>query len=168
MIPAHIKPLTNQIIVAMSFKLIISAVAIASLTGCASVSMESKEASSAAKQFNKPSEGNAGVYIYRSGHFGAALKKDVWINGKCIGESAPNVFFHEEVKGGADHKISTESEFSPNDLVLKATAGVNYFVRQFIKMGVFVGGAGLELVSEEDGKKEVAQLELAKKGNCSK
>jgi hypothetical protein len=32
----------------------------------------------------------------------------------------------------------------------------------------FVGGAGLELVSDEVGKKEVAGLELAKSGTCSK
>jgi len=36
-----------------------------------------------------------------------------------------------------------------------------------MKMGVFVGGAGLELVSEEEGKKEISKLELAKTGSCS-
>jgi Protein of unknown function (DUF2846) len=130
--------------------------------------MESKEASEAAKRFGPPSPGNAGVYVFRSGSFGGALKKDVWINGECVGETAPNVFFFKEVRGGEEHKVSTESEFSPNDLLVKVTAGVNYFVRQFIKMGLFVGGAGLELVSEEEGKKEIAKLELAKGGVCSK
>jgi hypothetical protein len=138
------------------------------LTGCASVSMESKEASDAAKRFGPPAEGNAKIYVYRSGSFGGALKKDIWINGECIGESAPNVFFVKEVKGNTEHKVSTESEFSPNDLIVKVKAGVNYFVRQFIKMGLFVGGAGVELVSEDEGKKEVAALELAKSGTCSK
>lgn len=138
------------------------------LAGCASVTMESKEASESAKKFGQPSSGNAALYIYRSGSFGGALKKDLWVNGKCIGESAPNVFFYEEVRGDAEHKVSTESEFSPNDLLVRVKAGVNYFIRQYIKMGLFVGGAGLELVSEEEGKKEVSSLELAKKGNCSK
>jgi hypothetical protein len=46
-------------------------------------------------------------------------------------------------------------------------AGKNYFVRQFIKMGMFVGGAGVEQISEEQGKKDVAQLEMAKPGKCS-
>lgn len=142
--------------------------AVAMLSGCASVSMESKEKSNAAKNFGPPSAGNAGVYIFRSGGLGTALKKDLWIDGKCIGESAPNVFFYEEVKGDSDHTLSTESEFSPNDLILKAVTGVNYFVRQYIKMGLFVGGADLELVPEEDGKKEVSKLELAIKGTCSK
>ena len=152
----------------MSMKVVASSIAIFLLAGCASVSMESKEKSDAAKKFSAPSGGNAGLYIYRSGSFGGALKKNVWVDGKCIGESAPNVFFYEEVKGDVEHKISTESEFSPNDLLVKTAAGVNYFVRQFIKFGVFVGGAGVELVSEDEGKKEVSNLGLANKGACSK
>ncbi len=138
------------------------------LAGCASVPMESKEQTSVAKMFNPPPEGNAGLYIYRSGVFGAALKKDVWVDGKCIGETAPNVFFYEKVTGDQEHKISTESEFSPNDLLVKTENGNNYFVKQYIKMGAFVGGAGLVLVDEETGKKDVQKLELAQKGTCSK
>ena len=148
-------------------KAITLSVAIALLSGCASVSMEAKEKSDTAKTFGPPTPGMAGVYLFRSGNFGAALKKDLWINGKCVGESAPNVFFYEEVKGGAEHTVSTESEFSPNDLILNAVAGVNYFIRQYIRLGVFVAGANLELVSEEEGKKEVSKLELAAKGTCS-
>ncbi|WP_245213613.1 DUF2846 domain-containing protein [Rhodoferax sp. AJA081-3] len=152
----------------MNFRVPLVLLATVVMTGCASVSMESKDASSAAKRFGPPSEGNAQIYVFRSGSFGGALKKDIWINGECIGESAPNVFFVKEVKGDVEHKVSTESEFSPNDLVIKVKSGVNYFVRQFMKMGLLVGGAGVELVSEEDGKKEIAGLELAKSGNCSK
>lgn len=143
-------------------------VATSLLAGCATVPMESKEQSNMAKMFNPPSEGNAGLYIYRSGSFGGALKKDVWVDGKCIGETAPNVFFYEEVTGSQEHKISTESEFSPNDLLLKTESGKNYFVKQYIKMGVFVGGAGVEVVDEEKGKTEVEKLKMAKKGSCSK
>lgn len=98
----------------------------------------------------------------------SARMPHIWINGECIGESAPNVFFIKEVRVDAEHKVSTESEFSPNDLLIKVKSGVNYFVRQFMKMGLLVGGAGVELVSEEDGKKEISSLELAKSGSCSK
>jgi uncharacterized protein YlaN (UPF0358 family) len=136
--------------------------------GCASVPMESTEVSNKAKEFNHPSEGNAGLYVYRAGGFGGAIKKDVWVDDKCVGETAPNIFFYEEVKGGEEHKISTESEFSPNDLLVKTENGRHYFVNQYIKMGVFVGGANLELVDEEKGKKAVTELEMAKKGTCSK
>lgn len=135
--------------------------------GCASVPMESMEKSNLAKQFNPPSEGNAGLYIYRDSGVGTALKKDVKVDGKCIGETAPNVFFYEEVKGGDEYKISTESEFSPNELLVLVEKGKNYFIRQYIKFGLFVGGADLELVEEEEGKKAVQKLNMAKKGNCS-
>jgi len=143
-------------------------VATSLLAGCATVPLESKEQTTMAKIFSPPSEGNAGLYIYRSGSFGGALKKDVWVDGKCIGETAPNVFFYEEVTGSQEHIISTESEFSPNDLTVKTEGGKNYFVKQYIKMGVFVGGAGVEVVDEENGKKEVQALKMAKKGSCSK
>lgn len=139
-----------------------------SLVGCSSVPMQSQEATEQAKQVSVPSEGKSGVYIYRSGYLGAALKKDIWLDGKCIGESAPNTFFYEEVEGNKEHKLSTESEFSPNDLMVYMEAGKNYFIEQFIKLGVFVGGAGLEQVDEEKGKKEIQELGLAVKGNCSK
>jgi hypothetical protein len=138
------------------------------LSACASVPMESKEVSNKAKSFAPPSEGNAGLYIFRDSTLGASLKKDIWVDGKCIGESAPNVFFYEEVKGDMEHKISTESEFSSNDFVIKTLSGENYFVRQYIKFGVFVGGANLELVDPADGKKAVSGLDMATKGNCSK
>lgn len=137
------------------------------LSGCASVPMESVEKSNQAKQFNSPPEGKSGLYVYRDSIVGSALKKDIWVNGKCIGESAPKTFFYEEVEGNKEHKISTESEFSPNDIMLKVQEGKNYFVRQFIKLGAFVGGAGLEVVEEEKGKEAISTLKLAKNGQCS-
>lgn len=149
-------------------KIAIITLASSLFAGCASVPMESKEASEKAKAFNKPSGDNAGLYIYRAGGLGTALKKDLWIDDKCVCETAPQIFFYEEVKGGEEHKISTESEFSPNDLMVKTKSGENYFIKQYIKMGVFVGGANLKLVDEKEGKEAVTKLELAKKGACSK
>ena len=137
------------------------------VSGCASVDLASKAESARAKEFNPPSQGNAGVYVYRDSFVGKALKKDVWIDGKCIGETAPDVFFYTEVEGGKKHKVDTESEFSPNTLELMFEAGKNYFIRQFIKMGVFVGGAGLEQIPEEQGKTAVSKLEMANPGKCS-
>jgi len=148
-------------------KLACSLLLVALFTGCASVKMESKEASDRAKQFAEPGSGKAGVYVYRDSFVGKALKKDVWIDGKCIGESAPDVFFYTEVDPGK-HTLSTESEFSPNDLSILVEAGKNYFYRQFIKMGLMVGGADLESVSQEQGKAAVAKLQLASAGACSK
>lgn len=149
-------------------KLALATFATTLLAGCASVPMESEEASSEAKAFTAPPAGSAGLYIYRTSGPGGSLKRDIWLNDTCVGKSAPNVFFYEQVKGDEEHKISTESEFSPNDLLVKTESGKNYFVRQYIKMGVFVGGADLELVDEQKGRQAVSKLEMAKKGTCSK
>jgi hypothetical protein len=150
----------------------ILSLALASLiiSGCASVPMAGEDESDKAKQFTSPSEDQAGIYLYRkiAGGFGAALKKDIWIDGKCIGETASGVFFYEEVAGNEDHTIATESEFSPNELVINTKSGNNYFVEQFLKMGAFVGGAGVKSAPADEGKMEVAKLEMATKGKCSK
>ncbi|MFA5939004.1 MAG: DUF2846 domain-containing protein [Sinimarinibacterium sp.] len=145
----------------------LTVIAAAMSAGCATVPMEGKDASSQAKLFNAPSQGQAGLYIFRASGPGGALKKDIWVDGKCLGESAPNVFFFTEVAGNDEHTISTESEFSPNDLRLTAESNKNYFVEQYIKMGAFVGGANLRVVGEENGKERVRKLGLATKGTCS-
>ena len=151
----------------MKFFLVAIVMVVSLVSGCTSVPMTSKEESDLSKQFDLPSEGKAGLYIYRSGSFGGALKKDIFVNGKCIGETAPNIFFYEEIIGNKEHKISTESEFSANDLFINTESGKNYFIRQYMKIGLFVGGAGVELVNEEKGKKEILQLDMAIKGKCS-
>lgn len=146
--------------------IIILAVSALALTGCASVNMAAKEESDKAKQFSAPSAGNSGLYVYRNSAVGKALKKDIWVDGKCLGESASDVFFYTQVEGGKKHKIETESEFSPNAMEVFMESGKNYFIRQFIKLGAFVGGADLEQMSEEQGKADVANLGLAQPGKC--
>ncbi|WP_262967275.1 DUF2846 domain-containing protein [Methylobacter psychrophilus] len=149
-------------------KLVFIALVSSIFAGCASVPMESEEVSEKAKSFNPPTNGNSGLYLYRKLGMGTALKKDIYVDNKCIGESAPDVFFYEEVKGNEEHKISTESEFSPNDLLLKTETGKNYFIKQYIRPGAFVGGAAVELIEEEEGQKDVSDSKMAKKGTCDK
>jgi hypothetical protein len=128
--------------------------------GCASVPLASKEQDAKLKTFTAPQD-KAGVYIYRNSFVGQALKKDVSVDGQRLGETSNKVYFYKEVAPGA-HKLSTESEFSDNVVDLKTEPGKNYFVEQYIKMGVFVGGAGLKVVSEQEGKKNVKECQLAK------
>ncbi|MDR1872060.1 MAG: DUF2846 domain-containing protein [Deltaproteobacteria bacterium] len=137
------------------------------ISGCATVPMATKTESDAAKAFLPPEPGMAGLYIYRNSVVGQALKKDVFIDGKCLGETASGVYFYTTVEGDKTHVIATESEFSANSLEMLFEAGKNYFIRQYIKLGLFVGGAGLELIPEERGKKDVAPLGMAFQGQCS-
>ncbi len=135
-------------------------VAFALLAGCASVPTATVEEDSARKRFDPPPEQMAGIYIYRNSNFGAALKKSVTVNGRALGQTAPMTYFYTVVPPG-EHTLATESEFGDNSLVLDAEAGKNYFVRQYIKMGVFVGGSKLEMVDEATGKEGVLECTLA-------
>jgi len=135
-------------------------VLLVTLTGCASVPMAPTVDNQLRKQFLAPSKGKSGLYIFRDSSFGAALTKKISIDDQTIGATASKTFFYREITPG-QHKLSTQSEFGNNDLSLKTNSGRNYFVRQYIKMGVFTGGANLEQVSEEEGKKAVLDCNLA-------
>ena len=131
--------------------------------------METAQINKVAKQFDPPSDGKSGLYIYRNTAYGGAARTDVMVDGYCIGSSAPYVFFYEEVEGDKSYKVSTkfpweESPDPDNDLLIKVKSGMHYFIHQYIKLGLFVGGAGIELVDEEQGKEEVSKLDMAKKG----
>lgn len=134
---------------------------LALLTGCASVPMESAENDAVAKAFPTPPQSQAGLYVVRDSSLGGSLKKTIKIDGEQIGESAPHTYFYRLITPG-EHTLATQSEFSDNILVLKAVPGKNHFVRQSIKMGVFVGGAKLTELSEDEGKKAVLDAKLAK------
>ncbi len=153
----------------MSKKIIFTLLLSLGFVGCASVPKADQNAAAAVKQLTAPQEGKAGIYVYRSSSVkGAALKKDVWVDGECLGETSRGVFFYKEVLGNQKHTISTESEFSPNHLEIETEAGKQYFIQQFIKMGAFVGGANLKQVDEQTGKKAVSEYAFAQGGNCSK
>jgi hypothetical protein len=49
-----------------------------------------------------------------------------------------------------------EFGFFPNDLQRRTESGKHYFIKQYLKPGVFVGGAGLEVVPETEGKAAIA------------
>ena len=123
--------------------------------------MASSEQDKALKEFQKPAEGKSGLYIYRNSFAGQALKKNVYINGKLIGETANKVYFYKELTPGP-YVLATESEFSENNVDLQVEAGELYFVEQYIKLGVFVGGAALEKVDSQKGMKNVLASKLAK------
>jgi hypothetical protein len=151
----------------MSFHQLVRKVLVAALlaitvlvSGCASVPMASKEKDASAKTFAKPAGNSASLYIYRNSNFGAALKKWVSLDGVALYQSAPMTYMYVTVPAGK-HVVSTQSEFGDNELELSAEDGRQYFIRNYIKMGVFVGGANLEFVDEATGKAGVQECSLA-------
>ncbi|TWR92531.1 DUF2846 domain-containing protein [Pseudomonas saxonica] len=142
------------------FKLLVAAIGLIILTGCASVPMGDPDADAKLKTFSAPPQDQAGLYIYRDSFAGQGLKKTVTLDGETIGETANRVYFYRLVNAGS-HKIGTESEFSDNVINLVAVGGKNYYIRQSIKIGVFVGGASLTVVPEAVGQAHLQKCELA-------
>jgi hypothetical protein len=131
------------------------------LSGCATVPMAPSEQDTSLKTFPQPSQDKAGLYIFRTSTIGSALKKNVYLDSVLLGETAPKTYFYKEITPG-QHQVSTESEFSDNVITFQAEIGNNYFCEQYIKMGVFVGGANLKMVSSQEGMEEVSKCRLAK------
>lgn len=136
-------------------------------SACATVPMESSSKSKMVKRVNKPTLGNAGLYIYRSAPLTTVLKKEVWVNGQCIGQMLPNVFFYKQVEGDKAYRISSTEGFSENEIMLETKAGKNYFIQQYTKLGLDLGDAGLRVVDEDLGRLALAELEMAKRGQCN-
>ena len=132
------------------------------LYGCSSVQMASKDEDLALKNFTLPPSSKAGLYIYRNSLAGVFVMREIYVDSVFIGVTANQVYFFLELSPGT-HIISTQSEFGENALTFEAEGGKNYFVEQYIKMGVFSGGSNVEMVSEEVGKEQVLKCELAAK-----
>jgi hypothetical protein len=128
------------------------------LAGCASVPLGDAQKDSAAKQFSI-SPDKAGVYIYRNESFGAAIKMDVAVDSKPLGQTASKTFFYTEVEPGK-HTITSKSE-NTDTLELDAVAGKLYYVWQEVKMGVVYARTKLHLVSDAEGQKGVLESKLA-------
>lgn len=130
--------------------------------GCsAKVDLADPKLDNEAKEFSQPDNNSSGIYIYRDSFVGKALKKSIYLDGIRLGETADRTYFYKVISSGK-HTVETESEFSNNKLDIHTSGGKNYFIRQFIKMGVFVGGADLEQVDEGTAKKSIMKSRLIK------
>ena len=142
-------------------KYLFIAITVASLlSGCAKVPMATYEEDMQAKKFEAPKGNNSGLYIYRNSIVGTMLKKTLKIDNKIIGESVPNMYFYKQIPAGK-HIVATESEFSDNTIQINTERGKNYCLRNYIKLGVFVGGANLEKIELEKCKKVIQGLKRA-------
>lgn len=126
-----------------------------------SVPMAPAEQDAESKKFIAPSDDQAGLYVYREASWaGQGVEKIIYLDGLQIGSVVNGVFLHRLIAPGP-HKLGTESEFGSNTLEFMAMAGRNHFYEHYSKTGVFISGASLRQVSEEEGKKEVLECDEA-------
>ena len=106
-----------------------------------------------------PKPGVAGLFIYRNETFGAAVRMDVEIDGKPIGQTAAKTYFYKEVAPGK-HTVTSESE-NTDSIEVDTVAGKLYYIWQEVKMGFLYARTKLTLIGEEEGKKGVLESQLA-------
>jgi hypothetical protein len=128
------------------------------MTGCASVQMADPQQDASLKTF-KVAPDKAGIYIYRNESMGAAVKMDILVDGKQIGESAAKTYFYQEVTPGK-HTVSSKAE-NTDTLEVTVKPGTLSYIWQEVKMGILMARTKLSLVSEEEGKKGVQESKLA-------
>lgn len=129
----------------------------AMLSGCASVPMASSERDAQAKSFVAKVD-KANIYLYRNESMGAAIKMDVAMDGKNLGQTAAKTYLALEVLPGK-HTFLSKAE---NDDILEISTdpGKNYFVWQEVKMGLMYARNKLRLVDEVTGKAGVAECKM--------
>ncbi|MDR0747190.1 MAG: DUF2846 domain-containing protein [Helicobacteraceae bacterium] len=129
------------------------------LSGCASVPMASAQADLTAKEFKAPTNGKAGVYIYRNESFGGGIKMDVFVDEWLIGSTAQQTYHYVEVTPGL-HTFRGKAE-NNSLLSLDAAANKLYYIWQEVKMGFVVARNKLQLVDEQKGQAGVGESQLA-------
>ena len=129
------------------------------LGACASVPMGDATRDTALKAFSPPHAEKAGIYIYRNESIGAAVKMDLQVDGKHIGQTAAETYFFVEVPPG-QHTLTSISENS-DTLSIDTVAGKLYYVWQEVKMGLLYARTRLHLATEEVGRKGVLESKLA-------
>lgn len=140
-------------------KLLALSVVALSLVGCASVNMGDAKQDASAKTFAVAPD-KAGVYVYRNESMGAAVRMDVEVDGKPIGQTAANTYLFKELTPGK-HTIVSKAE-NTDTLEIEAKPGTLYYVWQEVKMGILYARNKLHLVNEPEGKKGVTETKLAK------
>jgi hypothetical protein len=128
------------------------------LAGCASVPMGDAGRDAQLKSFT-PKPGVAGLYIYRNESIGAAIRMDVEVDGKPLGQSAAKTYFYKEVAPGR-HTITSKSE-NTDSIEVDTVAGKLYYIWQEVKLGLLYARTKLTQVGEEEGRKAVLECKLA-------
>lgn len=144
----------------MDFKkalLAISAVAMITLSGCATVPMASKAQDAEAKQFMPP-KGKSNIYVYRNEFLGGAVGMEIDLDGKQVAITRANNFVRLVVNPGK-HTITSHAE-NEDTVEVNAKKGKNHYVWQEAKMGFVMARTKLHVVNEDEGRNGVKECEL--------
>lgn len=146
------------------FITLVSAVALAALTGCATLpSPEAMKAETASFQLPKlPDAGKAMVYVVRPSGPGGLIRFNVFVDDQEaaseMGFTRGSQYIYFHVTPG-DHKIYSKAE-NWAEAQISAKAGEVVFIQQEPSMGVIMARNSITKIEELPGKYHVKKLEL--------
>lgn len=144
------------------FIAIVSAVALAALTGCASLpSPEVMKAETATFQLpQRPESGKALVYVVRPSMFGAAIRFNVFVDDQEaaseMGFTRGKQYIYFNVTPG-EHKIYSKAE-NWAEAKITAKAGDTIFIQQEPSTGFVIARNSITTIEELPGKYHVSKL----------
>ena len=99
---------------------------------------------------------SAGLYIDRDESMGAAVRMDVEVDDKPLGQAAARTYFYAELKPGK-HTVTSKAE-NTDTLEPDALPGKLYYVWQEVKMGLLYARTRLHPVDAAQGKNAYSRV----------
>jgi subtilase family serine protease len=125
-------------------------------TGCVNVQMTPSDLDSDAKKF-EPQSDKANIYINRIGQwFGYGFAFETSLDGRIVGSLAPKTYIMLSVSPG-EHTIALSNVGNVTQQTVKVEPGKNYFFEASCIFGASNGQYDLKLISEDQGRDEVAK-----------
>jgi hypothetical protein len=123
--------------------------------GCATQGTPYKQAETT---LTPPAAGNGRIWMYRDSALGFAIQPNVTLNGAVVGTAVPNAAFYlDRPKGSYEVAASTEVEKKAS---FTLEGGEVKYIRLTPTFGVLVGRIVPELVSADEAKKALADLNV--------
>lgn len=104
-------------------------------------------------------EDKALVYVIRSSMLGYKIDSKIAVDGKWMGVNRGKTYFYFTLEPG-ERYFCSESE-NQDYLALKVEAGKTYFLQQQVEMGLWKARTNLVVLTEEQGKKKLEDVNLS-------
>lgn len=104
---------------------------------------------------SEPQPDRALLYVVRPTSIGFAIKSFFFMDDEILGINRGSSYFFAQVPPGK-HRFWSKSE-NVDALELDVAAGKTYFMQQHLRLGAFRAGTKLEVLSDEEGRKALAE-----------
>jgi hypothetical protein len=128
---------------------------VSTLGACASAPMAPPDADIQAKQFQPPPPGQASLYVFREGTFGAAILIGASLGQRTLGQLAADTFFRVDLEPG-DYDLRCSSMEGAGSATVRIAAGETRFVEVAARMGFGSARCAIFEVAAEQGRAAIA------------